>query len=90
MDDDRYQGDITLVWDGEYPAGIEDVVVSDIRVSLPSLGCPEDLMIHTVFLSEDMRGPSVLVAGMDGSPYFHCVYFPSTEWVDGEGNCFNG
>lgn len=75
-----YQGDITLTWSGDYPAGIENAVVDDIRRSLWGLGAPEDLWFHSVFLTQDMNGPSVFVWGEAGSPSFHCEYCVETKW----------
>lgn len=41
---------------------------------------PSELCFHTVILTDDFHGPTVLVWGQWGSPVFHAEYTPVTVW----------
>ena len=41
-----------------------------------------DLIIHHVFLTDDMGGPHVFVWGKDGSNAYQCEYHPFTVWAE--------
>lgn len=67
----------TLQWINERPEGTDEAVLADIAKSLTSLGSPELLGYHTVFLGDDMENsPGVIVTGEDGNPNFVCEFFP--------------
>jgi hypothetical protein len=76
-----YDAPINLVWDNQPPADVPAKVIEDIRSGLASLAVPADLIIHVVDLCDDMKGPTVLVYGREGSDAFHCAYQATTEWV---------
>lgn len=77
---------IKLMWHGEVPStenfwGLEETVIEDIKRNLKSSGKPSDLIFHHIFLTDNYRGPSVLVWGKEGDDeYYHCEYHYRTEW----------
>lgn len=75
--------EIKIVWHGEVPdqTSVEAAVRSDVFDELCDLDKPEDLVFHTVFLSDDIDGPCVIVWGKDGSPDLHAEYHEASEWV---------
>jgi hypothetical protein len=85
---------IELIWHGEKPDNAEDAVIADMREADLLDIKPEDLIFHTVWLTDDMEGPHVLVWGENGA--FHAKYddksglvhlgtsFPGNETFDDE------
>lgn len=69
-----------IVWHGAYHDGMNEVVRDDILKSLTRLKKPSDLITHTIFLSDDMDGPSVSVWGEEGDDRFHAEYIDQTKW----------
>lgn len=67
-----------IVWHGEKPEGCEDAVMKDMRDNGITGMDPDKLVFHTVWLSDDMEGPSVCVWGEDGQ--FHAEYEPRQYW----------
>jgi uncharacterized protein YndB with AHSA1/START domain len=58
------------------------LVLEDILQNVDRIDKPIDLITHTVFLSDDTNGPSVLVWGEDGDDeHFHCEYHEVTQWI---------
>ena len=73
-----------LMWHGEIPStenvlDLEDLVTEDINRN--GLDNPANLIFHHIFLTDDYRGPSILVYGKEGDDqYYHCEYHLHTEW----------
>ena len=78
--------DIKLEWDNEPPSGVADKVIAALQRQIHGLDCPENLIMSLVKLTGDWNGPSVHVYGVAGSDAFHCLYCPTTTWVDFDGN----
>lgn len=71
---------------GQRPANYERVyaqVYKELTALYQDLdGRPEKLIFHTVFISKDLDGPSVLCWGDTSMPgIFQCEYSPKTEWT---------
>ncbi len=77
---------VTLTWEGELPANIEAVatqVMIELGEMMPDLDhTPANLMIHTVQLTTDHEGPTVLVSGREGDDRFFCTYYETMRWRD--------
>lgn len=59
----------TIIWHGDKPEGVEAAVLKDLEEAGLD---PDRLIFHTVWLTSDMEGPSVLVWGEEGK--FHAEY----------------
>ena len=69
---------------------IEKIVIEDIERNLSSVDQPSNLIFHHIFLTEDYKGPCVLVWGEEGDDeYFHCEYHFATEWQTAEEEKFD-
>lgn len=73
-----------LMWHGKLPPELDEVektVIEDIEQNLESVEEPSKLIFHHVFLTNDYKGPSVLVWGNENdNVYYHCEYHPTTQW----------
>lgn len=76
-----WRTDLEIVWHNTPPAGADEIVRRDILNALMGLKVPSDLVTHTVFLGEDMDGPSVSVWGREHDHRFHAEYSTETEWL---------
>jgi hypothetical protein len=73
-----------LVWEGEIIPTAEQVakVRSELDYICESLETTGDLMFHTVFMSNDIDGPSIFVYGKEGvDNMFFAECYLETEWV---------
>jgi hypothetical protein len=69
---------LVIEWNGTPRSDLDARVIADMEENGIDLGAPEDLVFHTVFLTDDMDGPTVSVLG--GS-VFRAMYFEKTEWL---------
>ncbi len=77
---------VTLKWHGPRPPGDPDAmdlrVIQDLLRNVDCTDKPSDLITHTVFLSDDHRGPAVAVWGQPSDDErFHCEYHEITQWM---------
>lgn len=70
-----------IVWDGDISptAEIIAMVRDDIRRELMDLSKPEDLVFHTVFLTDDLHGPIVTLFGGEAGGFVG-VFSDHAEW----------
>jgi hypothetical protein len=55
---------------------------SEINIILSEIENPSDLIFHTVFLTDDMDGPIVIVSGEDGNDdELFLAHYEKTNWV---------
>lgn len=81
-----YEGPVTLAWDNEHPEGLDERVIADIRIEMSGLDKPQDIIFHTVPLTDEgFDGPIVHVYGKEGSAAFHCEYIECPTWVTADG-----
>lgn len=79
---------IEICWHGDpCPDEYQDELMSDLVSLTKDLSSPSDLFFHTVILTPDYNGPTIIVWGEeDDDERFHCQYDEVTEWVSVEEN----
>ena len=80
---------VKIVWEGEPHPEFDELAEKECQKLLDEgLGCPGDLIFHTIFLDSMEEGRAIDVFGVDGDDRFHLEYIPVLEWVtfDNEGN----
>lgn len=82
-----------IIWEGEIlPNGDQQMLVRDeLDWLCTQIDKPSDLMMHTVFLTEDMDGPSIFIIGREGDDEnFYASCCVETEWVTIDNIDFGG
>ena len=76
-------GEMKLKWISEELPEDLDAAEAQILEEIADMEMddPMDLVFHTVFLSEDMYGPSVFVHPSDDREHMVCSYSAKTKWV---------
>lgn len=60
----------------------EEYLEEEVRRISNDLDRASDLIFHTVFLTEDTNGTSVMISGRDGvDDTLFLTYYETTEWV---------
>lgn len=74
-----------LKWHGVLPPNlteVEEQVKADIKWNFDLLESPSKLIFHHVFLTNDYKGPSVIIWGEEGDDEcFHCEYYTVTKLI---------
>jgi hypothetical protein len=72
----------TWIDDQEPPADVLDkIVFPDLARVLESIATAEQLMFHTIFLTDDLEGPIVMAYGKEGDSTIYLHYLTSPAWV---------
>lgn len=74
-----------IEWHGEYPELTADQstkLAGELAYLSKELEQPGNLIFHTVWLTEDQDGPSVMIYGRPDYPdTFFMTYYEETKWV---------
>ena len=77
----RWRKSFEIVWHGDKPDGIEEIVRADMLDGLADLSKPSNLVFHAVLIGDDYDCPVVSVWGQDGDRRFHAEYVAKPQWA---------
>ena len=74
-----------IFWKGKPRPWLDQLIIRDLKETLSKFE-PEFLIFHTVFLTDDRKGPSVFVRYSEENKRLEAEYCETTTWVTLDAN----